>query len=96
MKAILRSGFLALAILLGFEAGAGIVREQEIYTLYRNSPTDRSMRLHVATFDSDEGYDDPEYNLENCQHAAQLFTEQPPMDWGKSLVWWCEQGRYRE
>ena len=93
MKTILRSGFLALSLLLGFEARAEELSEQDVYTLYRSSPFDGSIRHHVATFDSDEGYDDAEYNLENCQHAAQLFTERPPMYWGSGLKWWCERGR---
>ena len=88
--------FVGAVLILSSCNGAGELNEQDVYILYRNSPIDDSMRLHVATFNSSEGYDDAEYNRENCQHAAQLFIEQPPMVGGKGLIWWCERGRFRE
>ena len=57
------------------------------YTLYRGS-TAGSMRIHVATFDSDAP---EEYNRENCQVAMDLFQKQP----GVKVRYWCEKGRYR-
>jgi len=47
------------------------------------------MRIHVATFDSDEG---KEYNAENCFQAVELFQSQI----GVLSRFWCEAGRYRE
>lgn len=58
------------------------------YTLYRNSVTDASMRLHVASFDASEG---AAYNRENCSQAQQLFSMQP----GVKVQFWCEPGRFR-
>ncbi|WP_417434348.1 hypothetical protein [Hoeflea sp.] len=60
-----------------------------IYTLYRNSTLDITIRVHLATFDSDGGQN---YNLENCLIAADLFQSQP----GVTVKYWCEPGRYRK
>ncbi len=59
------------------------------FTLYRNSPLDPSMRLHVATFDAAEG---EQYNRENCNTAADLFSRQT----GVRTRFWCEAGRFRK
>jgi len=63
--------------------------DDEVYTLYRNSVLDASMRLHVATFDSADGQ---EYNAENCNVAADLFQRQD----GVQTRFWCEPGRYHK
>jgi hypothetical protein len=62
--------------------------EGVVYTLYRTSPVDASMRLHVATFDAQES---ESYNRENCLVAANLFAGQP----GVKVRYFCEKGRYR-
>lgn len=59
------------------------------YTLYRNSVTDQSMRIHVATFDSADGGD---YNRENCAQAVLLFQAQA----GVRTKFWCESGRFKK
>ena len=59
------------------------------YTLYRNSVTDETMRLHVATFDSSEGH---AYNMGNCQIAQELFQKQD----GVKTKFWCEKGSYKK
>jgi hypothetical protein len=76
--------FIALVALL-----AGCVEGQDAYTLYRSSALDRNMRIHMATFDAEDGAD---YNRENCQIAADLFEAQP----GVTVAYWCEPGLYRE
>lgn len=63
--------------------------DAEIYTLYRNSVLDVTMRVHVGTFDSDNGRG---YNAENCAVAADLFQRQD----GVKTRFWCEPGRYRK
>ena len=63
--------------------------DTEVYTLYRNSTLDISMRLHVATFDGTDGKD---YNAENCWVAADLFQRQD----GVLTKFWCELGRFKE
>ena len=62
--------------------------DEDVYTLYRNSPLDGSMRIHVASFDTAEGAG---YNSENCNLAADLFSRQD----GVLSRFWCEKGRYR-
>jgi len=64
-------------------------RDHGIYTLYRASPADASMRIHVATFDASDA--SSAYNQENCRIAADLFVKQP----GITVRYWCEQGPYR-
>ncbi|WP_173088634.1 hypothetical protein [Devosia sp. 1635] len=63
--------------------------EGDVYTLYRNSVTDATMRIHVATFDSVDGKD---YNYENCTGAADLFQGQDSVQ----VRFWCEPGRFRK
>lgn len=59
------------------------------YTLYRSSMASGVVRMHIATFDAEEG---EEYNRENCQIAQDLFQKQP----GVKVRYWCEMGRYRK
>ena len=59
----------------------------QVYTLYRNSVTNPSMRIHVATFDAQEA---AVYNLGNAEQARSLFQAQP----GVVVKFWWEKGRY--
>jgi hypothetical protein len=47
------------------------------------------MRIHVATFDSEDG---EAYNRGNCEQAQLLFQAQP----GVKTKSWCENGRFRK
>ena len=82
-----------LPILVAFfcasAAVAGGALEDDVHTLYRNSLTDRNMRIHVATFDTADG---GSYNHENCALAAKLFQSQP----GVKTKFWCEKGRFKQ
>jgi len=53
------------------------------------------MRIHIATFDSNEksfGSDTSYlYNMENCELAARLFQAQPRV----ISRFWCEKGRFK-
>ena len=72
----------------------GCKDESNVYTLYRNSPLDSNMRIHIATFDSSEeayGGTSESYNKENCLLAASLFRAQPNV----ISKFWCEKGRYK-
>ncbi len=86
MKAML----FAVLLVFAFSAFAAFAHSpgKHVHTLYRNSPVDEFMRIHIATFDADE--DSATYNAENCQIAAQLFQRQP----GVTAKYWCEKGRY--
>jgi len=59
-----------------------------VYTLYRSSPADAGMRIHVATFNAAEG---DSYNRDNCEIAAGLFGERP----GIVVRYWCEPGIFQ-
>lgn len=72
-----------VAVLLGCSA------DGSNFTLYRNSPLDRQMRIHMATFNATAG---AAYNSENCNLAAELFRAQP----GVTARYWCEKGDYRK
>ncbi len=61
----------------------------QVFTLYRSSPIDPNMRIHVASFDSSDG---EAYNRENCELASQLFKAQP----GVTVRYFCEKGQYRK
>lgn len=66
--------------------------DKEIYTLYRNSVLDENMRLHVATFDTEDGKSSHSYNMTNCMIAQKLFQNQE----GVQTKYWCERGRYSQ
>jgi hypothetical protein len=59
------------------------------YTLYRNSVTDENMRVQIATFGTPDGHD---YNMTNCQIAAELFKKQD----GVKTKFWCEKGKFKK
>lgn len=75
----------ALSLLAASQASAA----ETTYTLYRNSPLNGAMRIHVATFDAAEGGN---YNRDNCATAADLFQRQA----GVSARFWCEAGRFKK
>lgn len=64
-------------------------KDSTAYTLYRNSVVLENERMHIATFDSDDG---ESYNQENCFLAKDLFLAQP----GVMTKFWCEKGRYKK
>ena len=61
---------------------------EQLFTLYRNSLTDKHMRIHVATFDATDG---EAYNRGNCEQAQLLFQNQPNV----KTKFWCESGRFK-
>ena len=70
----------------------------EVFTLYRNVPSDETFRVHVATFDASGGKEiGSDYynwsNMKNCERAQQMFQTQP--DW-KDVKFWCEKGRFKK
>jgi hypothetical protein len=65
-------------------AGCG----ESTYTLYRNSVTDEGLRIHVSTFNANEGEG---YNRGNCEIARELFQNQD----GVKVRFLCEKGRFR-
>lgn len=66
-----------------------MAQSPDIFTLYRNSVLDPTMRIHIATFDTSEG---ERYNAENCNIAADLFSSQQ----GVTVRYWCEPGRFQK
>lgn len=60
--------------------------QYDTYSLYRGSVVDGVNRIYIANFDAQDGGTDS-YNLENCQIAADLFTNQP----GVIVKYWCEK-----
>jgi len=69
--------------------------ENNIYTLYRSSPLDANMRIHIATFDSSVksyGGTQEDYNQNNCDIARDLFQNQP----GVLSRFWCEKGKFKK
>lgn len=88
----------------------GCSREDTKYTLYRSgldfasNSADISMRIHIATFDADEGLsgeDKTKYNQANCDFAQELFNAKQPhysqTAMGKvSMKYWCEKGAYKK
>jgi uncharacterized protein YcfL len=67
----------------------GCSSEAGAYTLYRSSLVNDSLRVHVATFDAEDG---SVYNRDNCEEAKTLFQSKH----GEKLRYWCEMGTYRK
>jgi hypothetical protein len=75
-----------LSALLALSACA---RQVGTYVLYRSSPIDATMRIHVSTFDAADG---DTYNRGNCEVAAGLFQAQQ----GVTVRYWCEKGPFQK
>lgn len=86
----MRSALASLALLLSSCDAA--TDQSETFTLYRNSPFDPSMRLHIATFDADD-HDD--YNERMCDLTAGLFKNHTLPGQSLPITYWCEPGRFR-
>jgi hypothetical protein len=63
--------------------------DSNTYTLYRNTVHDETMRLHIATFDSNDA---EKYNQGNCEITKDLFQKQD----GVKVKFWCEKGRFKK
>jgi hypothetical protein len=89
--ATVRSFYIAIAAALPLYFARGADRPtadaKTVYTLYRSSAVagGEKARVHVATFDSDNG---AEYNRDNCEIAKSLFHAQA----GVTVTYWCERG----
>lgn len=83
MKALL-----AISISIALLVGCSLI-DDSTFTLYRSSVTDPLMRVHIATFDTDNK---AAYNQGNCDLARDLFQKQD----GVKVKFWCEKGRYRK
>ncbi|WP_159096790.1 hypothetical protein [Pseudovibrio sp. Alg231-02] len=81
-------GLLLIIIVLSIALPSSVFSQTHIYTLYRNSVLDPSMRIHIATFDASDGI---EYNSGNCWLTARLFNDQD----GIKTTFWCEEGRFK-
>ena len=79
---------LILGLLLAACNQTNVQTEANVYTFYRNSILEPSMRIHVATFDS---VDRTDYNRASCEEAAGLYRKHDT----EKKNWWCEKGRYR-
>jgi hypothetical protein len=87
---ILMCGTVAFALAACDSQGPGA----PIYTLYRSSTLDQTMRIHVATFDTAERRD---YNASNCADIARVLNQRlaAVTDGAPTQTWWCEPGRFR-
>lgn len=70
-------------------ACASTASDERIYTLYRSSAVNDSLRIHVATFDAAVG---EIYNRDSCEYTRALYQAQPGID----TRFWCEKGVYRK
>jgi len=95
----LKMRHIAALILITVTAACGDKEpEVEVFTLYRNVPSDETFRVHVATFDAagHEGRGSHFYNwsnAKNCERAAKMFQAQP--EW-QDVKFWCEKGRFKK
>ncbi|MDX3901161.1 MAG: hypothetical protein QHC40_11735 [Sphingobium sp.] len=89
-------------LLIGASALASCTGGPEnVYTLYRNSLIETTMRVHWGTFDATDS--DATYNMNNCMLAARLLNAnldanaaKAEMQRDASIGFWCEPERYKE
>ena len=80
---------LGLGIGIAGQACRGERADDHVYTLYRTSVVNDSMRVHVATFDAAGG---EIYNRDSCEYTRALYQDQPRI----KTRFFCEKGRYRK
>jgi len=96
MNTIVTTLFTALAVACLMAACSGSdISESQVFTLYRNVPSDEAFRVHVATFDSDhfDAAMSEVINRKNCEQAKVLFQGSP--NWAV-VKFWCEKGRFKK
>jgi hypothetical protein len=81
--ALLATMAFMLVYMWAFGGGRGV------YTLYRDSPTDKAMRLHFATFDA---LGEEKQDEENCIIVRDLMHRQSRV----TARYWCEKGTFRK
>jgi len=93
--------FAGVCAVIALIALSGCSERAPALTLYRNSPLDRTMRIHWATFDVNEE-SSSSYNLNNCQMAARLLnanvstrTAATGQARDPKFGFWCESGPYK-
>lgn len=75
--------------------------EHKAYKLYRSSMVGSDMKIHIATFDADEGIvigSNKLYNLHNCEVTRDLFEKNKTEvtrdlfqnEPGVEVKFWCE------
>ena len=73
------------------------IETSEIFTLYRNVPSDETFRVHVATFDAGTDGNSSEFynwsNMKNCERAREMFQALPDSN---TVKFWCEKGHYKK
>jgi hypothetical protein len=85
--------FILCLVLVSLTACSQRLEESKVYTLYRSGSVDETMRLHVATFDADDGSNSESYNRNNCDTIKTLRGEVSEAFKNK---YWCEKGYYKE
>lgn len=82
---------LILLFLAGLLIACG---DGDVYTLYRAGVGLPNLKVHVATFDSDDSKNEQfkTYNQDNCQIAMKLFQSQLNV----TVRYWCEKGRLKK
>lgn len=94
-------GLPLLAVLVSLLLGGcnQTVSGSPTYALYRNSPLDRNLRVHWATFDVSDSQS--EFNQSQCEMAARLLNANLIASTGEGqknpypgVGFWCERGSY--
>ena len=75
-------------------AGCTDVSDEEVYTLYRDVPSNSAFRTHEATFDTESGAGMNKMRCERVQKWTQSYFDAVPA--GGKVTVWCEKGRFRK
>jgi len=91
---------LTTLVMAAFVGGCDASSDKGTATLYRNSPLESAVRVHIASFDADESGD---FNLGNCGMASRILNaniDASAAAEGKkpyeNVGFWCEPGPFSE
>ena len=92
MKYIITIALAISSLLSGPIIAQSLTSEDSVATLIRNNHTNVSIRVHLATFDSANGF---QFNWHYCQKTAD-FLESDAKTRGSIERIWCEKGYFKE
>ena len=81
-----------ISMLFSLQSVEAKVTDDNIFTLYRNNDMNPKIRIHVGTFDSNNG---ASYNSFHCEKVVQFWNKDAKSRTSKELHW-CEKGYFKE
>ena len=84
--------FICLLMVFSVQNVEAKVGDDSVFTLYRNNHINPYIRVHVGTFDSENG---SRYNSFHCKKVVEFFNNDAKKRASKEQHW-CEKGYFKE